>query len=241
MRKLWIFLAAVSLSLTSCAQPSRYGMVEDPETGLMLGSMIERNLVLDASQLENRTVKLNLRNASGDSSYDLSMFRKRIIDSLRAKGYTPTEGSDFGVKYDINVLYSGQVRNDLSREFAFLGAGAGGVAGYRGTNESRNMAAGMIAGATLGAIAGSYARDDTYITVAEVTVAIADQYRGTTKKTITFSASPPLQEEPRSSIKPFEAILRTQVAVYAGGRNISQAQIASGVRERLTRIVADAI
>jgi hypothetical protein len=99
----------------------------------------------------------------------------------------------------------------------------------------------MVAGATLGAIVGSYARDDTYITVVEVTVAIADQYRGSTKKTVTFSASPPLQEAPRSSIKPFEDILRTKVAVYAGGRNVSQAQIIAGVRERMARIVADAI
>ncbi len=239
MRKLWLLLSAVSL--IGCAQPTRYGMVEDPETGLMWGSVIERNIVMDASQLENRTVKLNLRNVSGDPSYDLSIFRKHFLDTLRAKGFSPTEGDDFGVKFDVNVLYSGYIRKDLSSEFAFLGGAAGGVAGYQGSHESRNMAAGIIAGATLGAIAGSYTRDDTYITIAEVTVAIADQYRGTTKKTVTFSASPPLQEVQRSSIKPFEAMLRTRVAVYAGGRNIAQRQIANGVRDRLTRILADAI
>lgn len=239
MRKLWLLLLATFLF--GCAQPARYGMVEDPKTGIMWGSTIERNIVMDASQLENRTVKINLRNVSGDMSYDLSIFRKHFLDALRAKGYSPNEGEDFGIKFDVNVLYSGYIRKDLSSEFAFLGGAAGGVAGYQGSHESRNMAAGVIAGATLGAIAGSYARDDTYITVAEVTIAIADQYRGTTKKTVTFSASPPLQEVQRSSIKPFEAMLRTKVAVYAGGRNITQEQIANGVRDRLTRIVADAI
>lgn len=241
MAKGWIYLTAAVLGLAGCAQPVRYGMVEDPDTGLMWGSAIEKNLVMDASQLENHSIKLSLRNVSGDPSYDLSLFRARLLEALRAKGYTPTEGNDFGVKYDVNVLYSGQVRQDLSREFSFLGATAGGVAGYQGTNQGRNAAAGMIAGATLGMIAGSYAHDDTYITVAEVTVAIADQYRGSTKKTVIFSASPPMQEAPRSSIKPFEDILRTRVAVYAGGRNASQAQITRGVRERLVRIVADAI
>jgi len=243
MAKTWVFLSAVVLALVlvGCAQPLRYGMVEDPETGLMWGSAIEKNLVMDASQLENHSIKLNLRNVSGDSNYDLSLFRARLLEALRAKGYTPTDGNDFGVKYDVNVLYSGQVRQDLSQQFSFLGASAGGVAGYQGANQGRNMAAGIVAGATLGAIVGSYAHDDTYITVAEVTVAIADQYRGSTKKTITFSTSPPLQESPRSSIKPFEEILRTKVAVYAGGRNASQSQIARGVRERLVRIVADAI
>lgn len=240
MRKFWLLLATATLA-AGCAQPSRYGMVEDPETGLMWGSAVERNLVIDAAQLENRTIKLNLRNVSGDSSYDLTLFRKRLLDALIAKGYTPTDGNDFGVKFDVNVLYSGHIQNNLAGEFTFLGAAAGGVAGYRGTNESRNSAAGMLAGATLGAIVGSYARDDTYITVAEVTVAVADQYRGTTKKTVTFSASPPLQEVRPSSIKPFEAMLQTKVAVYAGGRNTAQRQVSGGVRERLARIVADAI
>lgn len=240
MRKSWLLLAAVTLMM-GCAQSARYGMVEDPETGLMLGSAVERNIVIDASQFENRTIKLNLRNASGDPSYDLTRFRQHLLQALRAKGYTPTDGDDFGVKFDVNVLYSGHIQSTLAGQFGFLGAAAGGVAGYRGGNESRNAAAGAVAGATLGAIVGSHMRDDTYITVAEVTVAVADQYRGTTKKTVTFSASPPLQEVVPSSIKPFEALLRTKVAVYAGGRNTAQRQVSDGVRERLVRIVADAI
>lgn len=240
MRKGWLLLAIAGL-VAGCAQPTRYGMVEDPETGLMWGSAIERNLVIDATQFENRTVKLNLRNVSGDPNYDLTRFRERLLDALRAKGYKPTEGDDFGVKFDVNVLYSGHIQTNLAGEYGFLGATAGGVAGYQGGHPARNMAAGMVAGATLGAIAGSYARDDTYITVAEVTIAVADQYRGTTKKTITFSASPPMQEVRPSSIKPFEALLQTKVAVYAGGRNVTQSQISNGVRERLAHIVANAI
>lgn len=240
MRRLWI-LAATAALVAGCAQPARYGMVEDPETGLMWGSAIERNLVIDASQLENRTVKLNLRNVSGDPTYDLAKFRQHLLGALRAKGYTPTEGNDFGVKFDVNVLYSGHIQSNMAGQFGFLGAAAGGVAGYRGTHESRNMAAGAIAGATLGAVIGSYARDDTYITVAEVSVAVADQYRGIAKKTVTFSASPPMQEVRLSSIKPFEAVLQTKVAVYAGGRNTAQKQVSEGVRERLVGIVADAI
>lgn len=239
MNKTWLMIPL--LMLAGCAQPARYGMVEDPETGLMWGSAIERNIVMDSSQLVNRDVKVNLRNVSGDTTYDLSGAKQRFEAALKAKGFNPTNGDNFGIKFDVNVLYSGYIRNDLSAEYAFLGGAAGGVAGYQGGNQSRNMAAGMIAGATLGAIAGSYARDETYIVVTEVTIAVADQYRGTTKKTVTFSSSPPLQEEMKSSIKPFETMLRTKIAVYAGGRNITQSQIASGVRDRLARIVADVI
>jgi hypothetical protein len=232
---------AVTVAFTGCAPTARYGMLEDPQTGLMWGSAVERNLVVDAAQLENRKVKLTLRNVSGEPSYDLGAFQKRLLDALIAKGYTPTAGDDFGLKLDVNVMYTGHVQSNLAREFAFLGGTAGGVAGYQRSNQSRNAAAGMLAGATLGAIVGSYARDDTYITVAEVTVAVADQYRGSTKKTISFSASPPKQEERPSSIKPFEAVLRTKVAVYAGGRNVAHQQVADGVRQRMVRILADII
>ena len=83
MRKSWLLLAAVTLTM-GCAQSARYGMVEDPETGLMLGSAVERNIVIDASQFENRTIKLNLRNASGDPSYDLTRFRQNLLQALRA-------------------------------------------------------------------------------------------------------------------------------------------------------------
>jgi hypothetical protein len=236
------YVAALICVLVGCAQPSRMGMVEDPNTELMTGSAIEKNLVLDSSQLQNKTIKVNIRNASGDAAYDLSSYRASLANALQRKGFLPTEGDDFGVKFDVNVMYSGYARTDMSKEYAFLGGTAGTIAGSTNSqHQYRGMATGALVGATLGAILGSYTRDETYIVIAEVTVAIADQNRGTTRKTITFSSSPPLQEERKSSIKPFEQMLRTQVAVYAGGRNVQQSRVADGVRERLTRIVADAI
>lgn len=234
-------LVSATALLAGCAQPLRYGMVEDRSTGVMLGSVIERNLVIDSSQLVDKNVKLNLRNVSGDPSYDLSIYRTKILESLGRKGFISSEADNFGIKYDVNVLYSGQIRQDLTKEFAFLGAGVGGVASYGGSHRTRNLAGGLIGGATLGAVIGSHLQDDTYIVIAEISVAIADQYRGETKKTIVFSSSPPLQEAPRSSIKPFEAILQTRLAVYGGGRNVSAGEVAIRVRERLALIAADAI
>ncbi len=240
MKKVLIGVA-VSAFLAACAQPSRMGMSEDPSTGLLSGSAIERNIVLDASQLENRQVKVSLRNVSGDTAYDMRSLKGQLEDVLRGKGYKPTDGDDFGIKFDVNVLYSGHVSTNLAGEFGFLGGTAGALAGSQGNGSFRGAASGALVGATIGTIAGSYVRDETYIVVTEVTIAVADQYRGKTSKTITFSASPPMQEERRSSIKPFEAMLRTKVAVYAGGRNVSRDQISSGVKSRLARIISDAI
>ena len=227
--------------LGGCAPTSRLGMVEDPATGLLWGSATERNIVIDASQFQNKAVKVSVRNVSGDTAYDLSGFKDRFRHALLAKGYKETDGDEYGIKFDVNVMYSGYIRQDMASEFGFLGGSAGAVAGYRGSNEARGMVGGAIVGATIGTIIGSHTRDETYIVVAEVTIGVADQHRGSTKRTITFSASPPREEEHRSSIQPFESVLRTKVAVYAGGRNVSQSQIASGVRERLSRIIADVI
>ena len=230
-------LALVALALSGCAQPNRMGMVEDRDTGLMWGSAVERNLVLDASQLENRSAKVTVRNISGDEAYDLAQFRGAFLTALAQKGFTPSDADSFGIKFDVNVVYSGQISTNLSRDFAFLGGAAGAVAGYGNTQPTRNSLGGAVAGAALGAVIGSYVREDTYIVVTEVTIAIADQQTGTTKKTIVFSSSPPLQEERRSGIKAFEQTLTTKIAVYAGGRNISQQQIAEYVRARMARIV----
>lgn len=230
-------VALGALAIAGCAQPGRMGMVEDRDTGLMWGSAVERNLVLDASQLENRSAKVTVRNISGDDAYDLAQFRNAFLAALTQKGFTPSEADNFGIKFDVNVIYSGQISTNLTKDFAFLGGAAGGVAGYGNRHEVRNSLGGVVAGAALGAVIGSNIRDDTYIAIAEVTVAIADQRTGNTKKTIVFSSSPPLQEERRSSIKPFEQVLTTKIAVYAGGRNVSQRQIAENVRARMARIV----
>ncbi len=236
-----IALVVMALGLFGCAQPARMGIVEDPYSGLMWGSAVERNIVLDSSQLSNRSAKISVRNISGDVAYDMHGFKSSFANALKGKGYTPTDGDDFGIKIDVNVIYSGYIRTDLSSEFAFLGGMAGAVGGASLRHPARDALGGAVIGATLGSIIGSYVKDETYIVIAEVSIGVADQYRGTTKKTITFASSKELQEERPTSIRPFEQVLRTKIAVYAGGRNVPQPMVASGVRDRLFRIVSDII
>ncbi len=58
--------------ISACAPQSRMGMVVDSETGLQIGSAIEKNIVIDSSQFTDRRMKLRIRNSSGDPAYDLS-------------------------------------------------------------------------------------------------------------------------------------------------------------------------
>ena len=243
-------LSSIGLALVigGCASsPSRMVMVKDPQTGMQLGSAIERNIFIDPSQFSNRSIKITTRNGSGDQAYQLGAFTGSLKNAFANKGYVPTEADSFGIKLDLNVLYSGQIQENMSSQFSFLGGAAGAVTGYRsnyrGSTEG-NTVAGALVGATIGGILGSFVTSDTYIVVAEVSIGIPDgtSEGGGDKKTITLGSSPTLQEEiiPRN-YRPFREVKRTKVAVYAGGSGGSQEQIADQVRQRLIRIVSDAI
>lgn len=241
VRQIFSLIATVAL-VSGCAAPSRLGMVKDPQTGLQFGSVIEKNLFIDASQFKNRSIKVTTRNASGDQAYQVGGFTNDFNAAFSQKGYTPTQADSFGIKLDINVLYSGQVQTSMQSQFGFLGAAAGGIAGYR-SNAVAGTATGMLVGATIGSIIGSNVTDDTYIVIAEVSLGVTDNIgsAGGDKKTITFGSSPKLQEELPKNFTPFREVIRTKIAVYAGGRNASQQQIAAQVKQRLVNIVSDSI
>ena len=118
-------IATLLVLLVGCAQPSRMGMVKDPQTGLQFGSVVEKNLVTDASFHENKKIKVRIRNTSGDTAFDLYGFQSHIESAYRQAGYSPTSGDDFGLLVDVNVMYSGQIQTNLMSQYAFLGASAG--------------------------------------------------------------------------------------------------------------------
>ncbi len=234
---------AITATLIGCAAPARMGMVKDPETGLQFGSQIEKNLFIDSSQFKNKTIKVTTRNASGDQAYQVASMTNDLNSAFARKGYIPVQDDTFGIKLDINILYSGHIQQNMSSQFGFLGGAAGGIAGSRSDMVS-GTAAGLLVGATIGSIIGSSVTDDTYILIAEVSIGVTDAPGSSSgdRKVISFSSSPKLQEEKLvSNFTPFREVIRTKIAVYAGGRNVSQQQIAEQVKRRLASIVSDAI
>lgn len=235
-----VALAAAALLLAACAPQPRGGMVLDPGTGLQIGAHVERNLLVDAAQFPDRRIRLRLRNASGDPAYDLAALRPRLAAAYAAKGYEVVDGDAYAALVDVNLLYSGQYAETLRDEFGFLGGAAGGLAGAAARGTPVAVGAGLLSGVALGAIAGSHLRDDTYVVVAEFVLATPARAAPRHEKTVSFgrgrgevSATP--------AFRPFREAAGTRIAVYAGGRNLSQARIAMPVRERLAAILADII
>lgn len=233
-------LAPVLVTLDGCAPTSRYGMVRQEKTGLQYGSVIENNVFIDPSQFGNNSIKVTVRNTSGDTAFDLHNFKNRLASSYAAKGYEINDGSDFGIKIDLNVLRSSQIQDNYAVEFGFLGAAAGAAAGYKADSTGATPI-GAVSGLALGSILGSYVVDDTYIIIAEVTIGTLDRRRK--KKRITFSDSPKIRdlEKDDPTFKPFRRVVSTKIAVFAGGRGVPQSRIAEEVRQRLVKIVSDII
>ena len=235
-----IFCAA--LVAVACAPRQRMGMVVDPNTGLQYGSIIEKNIVIDASQFENKKIKVRTRNTSGDQAFDLHTFIGKLKYSYESKGYIVTDGNDYGMLIDVNVTYSGQASQNMSSQFGFLGASAGGLGGAsRSNNQFLAATTGIIAGATLGSIVGSYVTEDTYIIVANVSLGIVEPKQGKKETTIVFSSSKKTTKKENSGFKSFRQRISTGISVFAGGRNTPQSEITEGVRQRFTRIISDVI
>lgn len=237
-------LAALVPALAACVpQQSRLGMVTDPGTGLMYGSTIEHNLVADPSFYNNRKLKIRARNTSGDIAFDLSSFTRTLANQYATKGFTPTDADDFGLLLDVNVLYSGHIQSNYAVQFGFLGATAGGAYGERG-GRTMGPLVGTVAGATVGALAGAYVSEDTYMIVADITFGVIKKAR-TSQKRVSFSRSEKIKnvddpdEEEQVYNRGFKKSYSTQLAVYAGGRNVAQAEIAEGVRQRIARVLGD--
>lgn len=223
--------------------PAHQGLVSDPESGLLYGSMIDGALIAEPSFYTNRKIKVRIRNTSGDRAFDLDGFRRKIEDAYADKGFVPTSEDDFGLLIDLNVHYSGHVQNDLSGRYGFIGGIAGGLAGaVQGTQQAQ--AGGLLTGAALGTVAGLYVREDTYIIVASVTFGVIKKFKQARKK-ITFSRSETLKnvddpdEDDKIDRRGFKRSFNRNLAVYAGGINVEQSQIAEEVRKRMVRIVGD--
>ncbi len=245
MKAIWVSTVVMALGLGACTGPnqSRMGMVVDEETGLLFGSAVQKNIVTDATFYANRKLKVRTRNTSGDTAFGLGDFTQQLNTTYASKGYEPTLEDNFGLLVDVNVVYSGQVQTNSTQLYTWLGAAYGST--YGGDTQ-RGILTATTAGATLGNIIGRFNTNDTYMVVARVTFGIVKPLNESHKR-ITFSRSAKLKniDDPNEDKKVirggFKKTYSTEVAIYAGGRNLKQSTIAEEVRKRAVRIVADII
>lgn len=218
------------------------GLIEDPDSGLYLGSTISGSILVDPAMLPDPRVKVSLRNTSGDAHFDLRALSDRITAALVARGWEASDGKDFGVRLDVNIMRAVHLTPQLLNEFEFLDSALATKDFMRPSYEfpiSRIRTQGWPSEW----IADKFRSNDTYAVVAAVHVAVRDKKRKT-RKVVTFSRSTKLRTFDESEESGFGKWRRTatvMVATYAGGWAEDVDDVAEQVRERFGRIVADVI
>lgn len=165
-----------------------------------------------------------------------------MYQGYTAKGYERSDGNDFGLKIDLNVIRSQQYDRDMMAQYGFLGAATGPVAGAVGgaliggtpSAAAVGAGAGMATGVSLGTLAGYFTVDNIYVVITEAIFAIR---RNATKprRVVTFDGSPRVEEWEGSGTGSFSQVHRVTIANYGGGRNITQQEIAEDIRKRQMR------
>jgi len=158
--------------LSGCVSPSTIN-----KNAFQIGSATSRNLFVDSSQFANRTIKLRLRNSSGDPDLDINRLRQAIETGLRTAGYSIGD-QDFGIVLDVNAFQfrTAAISNITSN--SGLGALLGGVIGYEASMRSGSIGAGS--GAILGAVAGTALEEilrthgsrSTYLALCDVNIGV---------------------------------------------------------------------
>lgn len=237
-----LFLASgLAAALAACRRDNREDMVLDPKTGRMYGMRSDATLFTDPTMYPNRRLKLTLRNMSGDAAWDLDSTREMLYRGFTSKGYERSDGSDFGLKLDLNVIRSQQFDRSMTNEYGFLGTAGGGLAGAAagGALDGAGGAgvgagAGMASGAALGALAGYFSTDSIYVVITEAVFAVR-RNASKPRRVVTFDGSPRVEEWEESGYGSFHRVHRVQIANYGGGRGVAQSEIAEDIRGRQIR------
>lgn len=236
------FLAAgMAAMATACQRPNQGDMVVDAKTDRMYGMRSDGSIFTDAAMYPNRRLKLSLRNMSGDPAWDLDSTRERLMQGYLGKGYERSDGSDFGLKIDLNVVRSQQFDRDMIAQFGFLGATSGAAAGagaggaYNGPGGMGGGAGiGLAAGVSLGTLIGYFTVDSIYVVVTEAVFAVR-RNAAKPRRVVTFDGSPRIEEWEESGYGSFHRVHRVTIANYGGGRFVTQAEIANDIRDRQIR------
>lgn len=232
--------AGLAALLGGCQRRNQSDMVVDPATSRMYGMRSDGvPIFTDPSLFPNRRLKLSVRNLSGDAVWDLDSTKAGLLKVFLDKGYQKSDGEDFGLKVDLNVLRSQQFDRSMLEEYSFLGGAggslAGGIAGsLTAAGPGTGTAVGLASGVALGALAGYFSVDSIYVVMTEATFGIRrDSTRP--RRVVTFEGSPRVEEWEERGYDAFRKTQRVLVANYGGGRGVTQAEIANDIRDRQIR------
>lgn len=233
-----LFLPLVLMALAGCAAHNTQ------VNAFKIGSATSKNVFVDPGQFANRTVKLRLRNSSGDPSIDVSAIRGAMESGLRAAGYQIGE-QNFGILVDVNLYFMNSVAQGRQRASNELGMLLGGVAGYEMAKRPGGMGPGS--GALLGAVAGATLQEvlrsnneyDSYLVLSDVNVGVVKQENLKKDFFVIGGNRIEQRQEDNGTFESFAMRETVKVAVYAGDRRERRGQVMDAIQDRLARVLSN--
>ncbi len=233
-----LFLPLVLMALAGCAAH------DTQVNAFKIGSATSKNVFVDPGQFANRTVKLRLRNSSGDPSIDVSAIRGAMESGLRAAGYQIGE-QNFGILVDVNLYFMNSVAQGRQRASNELGMLLGGVAGYEMAKRPGGMGPGS--GALLGAVAGATLQEvlrsnneyDSYLVLSDVNVGVVKQENLKKDFFVIGGNRIEQRQEDNGTFESFAMRETVKVAVYAGDRRERRGQVMDAIQDRLARVLSN--
>ncbi|WP_035225400.1 complement resistance protein TraT [Paracidovorax oryzae] len=233
-----LFLPLVLMALAGCAAH------DTQVNAFKIGSATSKNVFVDPGQFANRTVKLRLRNSSGDPSIDVSAIRGAMESGLRAAGYQIGE-QNFGILVDVNLYFMNSVAQGRQRASNELGMLLGGVAGYEmakrpgGTGPGSGALLGAVAGATLQEVLRANNEYDSYLVLSDVNVGVVKQENRKKDFFVIGGNRIEQRQEDNGTFESFAMRETVKVAVYAGDRRERRGQVMDAIQDRLARVLSN--
>lgn len=238
--KKWLLLATVIAFLTGCA-------VSRQHQTFQIGSTTSKNVFITSDQFTNKTVRVRLRNSSGDPDFDPFQMRSLVENGLSSAGYKITNDNP-GIVIDVNLHFVGNVATGRQRAGNEVGALLGAVAGYEMSKSKGGIGAGS--GAILGAIAGASLQDvlranneyDTYVVLCDVNIGVVRQENKSRDSfVIGGNRFEKNNNDERATFESFSIKDTVKVSVYAGDKKENRARVTKAIQDRLARVVANLI
>ena len=137
---------------------------------LQTNSKLTRTILIDHSQLTNKTIYLQVTNTANSGGEKMNL-NENIINSLKAKGYEIVDSSQkASYSLFVNVLFANNLKEARAVQTAVASGVFGGVGALASGSTGSNS---LIVGATAalaGGLIGKALEDETFRTIIDVTV-----------------------------------------------------------------------
>ena len=137
---------------------------------LETNSKLTRTIVIDHSQLTNKTIYLQVTNTANSGGEKMNL-NENIINSFKAKGYEIVDSSQkASYSLFVNVLFANNLKEARAIQTAVASGVFGGVGALAsGSNGSNSLIVGATA-ALAGGLIGKALEDETFRTVIDINV-----------------------------------------------------------------------